>query len=75
MTPLNFPNSTIAAPPPNWDEDKYGKCSSLPILEQGGVIMSMWKPSFKERIKILFGGVIQLSIVSNQMLPVSLDVR
>ena len=74
MIPLNISNATdILVAPENWDS-RNGVCQALAVIREDELIYSFWKPSWKERIKILFGKPIQLSIVSVNQPPVALEV-
>ncbi len=61
--------------PVNWNSKNYGICDSLPVSDYQGVLYSYWKPSWKEKFKILFGYPIRLSIASSIQPPVFLDVE
>jgi len=74
MEPVNFKGATIRHQPADWDEGKYGPCQGLPVMYDDGVFHSLWKPSFYDRIRLLFGGVLNLAIVANGQPPVNLKV-
>jgi len=70
MNPIYFEGYDITLKPPrDWDEAKYGPCTSLPIQSRSGVSLSVWKPSLRERLAVLFGAKIALHIVSGQGHP------
>lgn len=54
MKPIDFPQSTKVLQKPSTMSDK--ECSSLHVWNDGKQCVSCWKPTFKERINILFGG-------------------
>jgi hypothetical protein len=73
MVPVKFPGSTTEFRRPNGMTEE--QCASLPALksydEEGfPVIVSCFKPSFKERLQLLFGGSVWLGILGNSQPPV-----
>lgn len=52
--------------PPGMTEEE---CTGLHIFTDGHVCISQWRPSFWERLKILFTGRIWLGILSGQSQP------
>ncbi len=76
MTPINQPHTTHHLHAPiDWEEEKHGKCDVLPITLSEGVFYSYWKPSFKERLQILFGKPIRLCVANSSQPPVMLDTE
>lgn len=74
MTPKTFTesNSTLAKPNALTDSE----CGSLPVFTNGRECISLWKPSWKERLSILLFGNVWLSIHSGTTQPpVWLDGR
>lgn len=67
MKAINFSESTTT-----FGGDNY---LDLPAIYTNGRIISCWKPSFIERIKILFGQNIWLHIKGSTQPPVLLDVN
>ena len=67
MEPIKFKeaNKKLVKPDNMTDEE----CSSLYIYTDGGACVSCWKPSLRERMKILFTGEIWLSILSGDTQP------
>ncbi len=65
------------AKPRNWDEERDGKCMSLPVrVEPVGLYnyhYSAWKPDAEELAELLAGGVVELCCVGQQP-PVSVGV-
>lgn len=61
-------------PPANWDEAKFGPCKTLSVFKSDGMIVSWWKPSWRDRLRLLFGRKIRLTVISNNMPPVSVEV-
>ena len=73
MIPIDFPDSnrTFTAPT-NWNRNK--PCLDLHVLDDDGTLTSCWRPTWRERFRILFGKPIWLAIVATRQPPVSLDV-
>lgn len=61
--------------PENWDIKTHGPCASLPVCkivtEDARFIHSWWKPTFIERIYILLGWKIRLTVAGTAMPPVA----
>ena len=77
MEPVRFKGyETILGAPQNWDENAYGPCAGLPIARAYDTCISVWRPTWRERLKFLFGANIILRVASGRTQPpVSLDVR
>lgn len=76
MEPQRFKGyERVLAAPSNWDDSGYGPCKGLPVQFDSGIIYSSWKPSFRERLRVLFGTPIRLSVFSHAMPPVAIEVR
>ena len=67
MRPIDFKQSTKVLQRPSTMTDK--ECASLPVWCDGEQCVSCWKPSFKERVKILFGGKVWLGVLSGKTQP------
>lgn len=65
---------TLGAPK-KWDEEKDGPCLGLPITDSEGVMLSFWKPSWKERVALITGKPVRLAVHSSGHPPVWLDVQ
>jgi len=65
----------VLGAPKNWDSEKDGECIGLPVHCNGEVFFSWWKIDWKNRIKILFGKPVRLTIFSLVHPPVSLDTE
>lgn len=75
MTPISFKGQqAVLGAPPDWDESQ-GSCDGLPVLRVGENFISFWKPTWRERIALLFGAKIQLTIVGAGHPPVAIDVN
>lgn len=57
--------------PYEWNDKIHGECVNLNVHQHEGFIMSWWKPSFKERIKILFGKSIKITLLTKIQPPIS----
>jgi hypothetical protein len=63
MTPTSIIGYTRSiAPPPDWDEETNGPCETLQIRDQGGYMISAWRPSAEERRALIEGGFVLLYI-------------
>lgn len=70
MKPIEFKGQEIIlAAPSNWDAKEKGECLGLPIVRVDSIVMSCWKPTLKERLKLIFGKPITLSVYSGQSQP------
>lgn len=70
MTPMRFDGFTkILGAPTQWNEDKYGPCDGLPVACNDSLCVSVWKLTWGERFRILFGENIQLQVCSGQTQP------
>ena len=67
MKPINFPQSTKVLQKPSTMSDN--ECSSLHVWNDGKQCVSCWKPTFKERMNILFGGKVWLGVLSGKTQP------
>lgn len=71
MKPIKFPQANKTLLPPKGMDN----CEELHVYSDEKYCISRWKPSFKERIQILFGDGLWLWVVSkNTQPPVSLTV-
>lgn len=61
--------------PEGWDAKTYGECENLYVHldHENRLIYSYWKPTLKDRIKILLGSPIRLCVNSGTQPPVRLD--
>jgi hypothetical protein len=72
VIPVDFPEKTktLQKPPSMTDEE----CSPLHVYSDGEVCISCWRPSWRERLSILWHGRIWLYVASGPTQPpVSLD--
>ena len=67
MKPIDFEQSTKVLQKPGTLSD--AQCGALPVWCDGKQCVSCWKPSFKERINILFGGNVWLGVMSGKTQP------
>lgn len=65
MKPVRFKESTKVLSAP----ESMPECGELHVFNDGKDCISKWKPSFVERIKILFGGCVWLGIMSGDTQP------
>lgn len=67
MRPIEFKEITkLLTKPDNMTDEE---CGSLPVFTDNKQCISCWRPTFWERLKILFVGRIWLSIWSGQTQP------
>ena len=67
MKPIDFPQSTKVLQRPSMMTES--ECSPLHVWCDGKQCVSCWKPSFIERLKILFTGKIWLGVMSGNTQP------
>lgn len=67
MKPIDFPQSTKVLQRPSTMTEN--ECSSLPVWSDGKQCVSCWKPSFIERLKILFTGKVWIGVLSGNTQP------
>lgn len=67
MKPIDFPQSSkvLQRPEDMLDTD----CKPLPIWSDGMECVSCWKPTFKERLRILMHGKVWLAVLSGKTQP------
>lgn len=67
MKPIDFSQSTKVLQRPSTMTEK--ECASLHVWSDGNQCVSCWKPTFKERLNILFGGKVWLGVLSGKTQP------
>lgn len=67
MKPIDFPQSTKVLQKQSGMTER--ECLPLPIWSNGKQCVSCWKPSFVERLKILFTGKIWVGMMSGATQP------
>jgi hypothetical protein len=67
VKPSEFPEQTkvLRKPPSMTDEE----CGSLGVYSDGHVCISLWRPTWRERLSILFLGRVWLHVLSGQTQP------
>ncbi len=75
MRAHHTPKTTVVlGEPADWDEDADGVCEGLPIMETDfGVMYSWWKPTWRDRLAMIFGRSLRLGVFGRAHPPVSLD--
>ena len=63
---------TLGAPQ-QWCTAEDGVCTQLPVSDGDGYMCSYWRPSLMERLRIVFGGHVRLSVFGNGHPPVWID--
>ena len=76
MKPIRTENTTsVLGKLSDWDEHMRGPCGGLPICRTAdGEMFSWWRPSFRERLALLFGGNVRLCVVGGLHPPVALQI-
>lgn len=73
MKPIKFKQQNITYTKPEGMTDE--QCGSLPAYKYESGIISCWKMSLRERIKVLFTGVVWFDVVSQVQPPIWLGVN
>lgn len=67
MEPINFKQCTkVLQRPSSMSKEE---CQSLPVWSDGKQCVSCWKPSLKERLKLIFGGRVWVGVLSGGTQP------
>ena len=72
MTPTSFPEQNIIFNPPEGMEER---CDPLPAFRGDGQVISCWRLTFWERVKLLFTGRLWFSVIGNAQPPIWLGVH
>ena len=67
MQPIDFKEKTTTLGKPNFMTDE--QCGSLSVRCDGETCLSCWRPSFSERLSILFFGKVWLWVFSGASQP------
>lgn len=67
--------TTVLGAPRDWDEERLGECVGLPVAYGDGCISSYWSPTWRERLAILMGRPVRLTVAGLGHPPVMLDVE
>lgn len=67
--------NTVLGAPKDWDIKKDGECMGLPVHRDEKCYYSWWAVDWKNRLKILFGRPIRLTVISYYHPPLSLDAE
>jgi hypothetical protein len=71
MRPVDFPESNIELTrPPSMNADE---CKSLFVHRGVGIMVSKWVPSVMDRLRLIAGYPMWLTVVSDRHPPVRLD--
>lgn len=74
MDAIRHPLATVnLSAPPGWDREE--PCTGLWVNRTDGIFYSWWRPSWRERLRLLFGGDVRLAIVASGHPPVALEVK
>ena len=65
----------ILGAPQGWDASARGPCIGLPVYRGEGEIISCWAPSWREKLRLLFGQRVWMTIISGSQPPVALEVH
>lgn len=72
MKPIPFREQNITFVPPEGMEER---CGALPAFRGEGQVISCWKLTFWERLKLLFTGRLWFSVIGNAQPPIWLGVH
>ena len=78
MTPISFDEqTTVLGAPPDWDAATHGPCEGLPCAYDADQHQwrSVWRPSWRELLSLLFGGRVNLWLIGDSHPPVRIEVR
>jgi hypothetical protein len=65
MRPFRFKGFTrILGAPSAWDQNYTQKCENLAVMEGDKCLISHWKPTLWERLKLAFGAGIWLYVAT-----------
>ena len=71
MEPVSFREQNILFRPPAGMENKVG---DLPAFMGEGQVISCWRLSLRERLRLLFTGRLWFSVIGNDQPPIWLGV-
>jgi hypothetical protein len=76
VKPISFHEKEVIFNAPKGEEDEIDPLPVLPVKYEDGYdcLVSCWKPNWKDRLKILFGKPVYLSVVGTAQPPVLLSV-
>lgn len=76
LRPIRFPGvNTVLRAPKDWDATT-GECGDLPVMRGDGACVSVWSPSWLDRLRLLAGWNIVLHVLTGDTQPpVSLSVQ
>ena len=76
MAPIATEQTTIVlGAPQDWNAMAKGACLGLPVAMDDGNFYPYWRASWRERLSILFGRPVRLSVASKAHPPVMLDLK
>lgn len=64
----------VLGAPAGWDERAHGPCAGLPVVRTDDpYFFSYWRPSWREKLALLFGRPVRLCVVGRAHPPVMVD--
>ena len=72
MEPVTFPEQNTLFRPPEGMEDKV---DDLPAFRGEGQVISCWRLSLRERLRLLITGRLWFSLIGNDQPPIWLGVH
>jgi len=72
-TPIKFPEANHDWIKP--DEMTDAECASLPAYFDGSTSISCWKLSWRDRIRVLFTGVVWCGVLCRQQPPIWILIK
>jgi len=75
MQPTDFTGTNLTlGKPPGWDEEKFGPCIDIRVMQRGSYVISGWLPSPEEIERIVAGKPVFVHVVGHSMPPMWVDV-
>lgn len=74
MRPINFIGATGKFTAPAQWQTERPLCDDLHVMTEDGVHYSVWRPSWRQRLGLLFGRCVVLGIMSREHPPVSIGI-
>lgn len=74
MLPIGTPKTNVTHEKPELWDDARGQCAALPSYRIPGGFRSAWHANWKERLAILFGRPVMLTVLCSQHPPVMIGV-
>ncbi len=74
MNPITFAGQgSVLKAPEDWDDEMGGSCVELPIAHCDGSLISCWEPTWRERFRLLFLGVVWVYMAPASHPPIAVQ--